>query len=234
MTIVKEQPLLQRLLKPSSTRVRKGLLVCGILSSLLYVGTDVIGNLLYEGYSYADNTWSELFAIEAPTRVLIVPYSIAATLLGAAFAVGLWTLVTPKRTAARITAATLLGSSVVGIAAQAFFPMLTREASAAGEGTLRNALHPPVSMVSGLLLLLAVGFGAVLLGRQFRWYSIGTFVTIVLFVVLAGQQGGRAEANLPTPWIGLEERVSAYAFMLWVAVLAIGLLRAPKPDGQGS
>ena len=42
---------------------RKVLLVCGILSSLLYVATDVLGNLLYEGYSYADNTWSELFAI---------------------------------------------------------------------------------------------------------------------------------------------------------------------------
>lgn len=81
-------------------------------------------------------------------------------------------------------------------------------------------------MVSGILLLLAVGFGAVLLGRRFRWYSIGTIVIIVVFVVLAGQQGGRAEANLPTPWIGLEERVSAYAFMLWVAVLALGLLRA--------
>jgi hypothetical protein len=64
-----------------------------------------------------------------------------------------------------------------------------------------------------------------LLGRRFRWYSIGTIVTIAVFVVLAGQQGGRPEANLPTPWIGLEERISAYAFALWVAVLAIGLLR---------
>jgi len=143
MTIVKQQPLRQRLLKPSSTTLRKGLLVCGILSSLLYVATDVIGTLLYEGYSYADNTWSELFAIGAPTRPLIAPYSIAATLLTAAFAVGLWSLAAPKRTAARVTAAMLLGSSAFGIAAQVFFPMLTREASAAGEGTLRNALHPP-------------------------------------------------------------------------------------------
>lgn len=143
MTIVKERPLRRRILRPPSTRVRKGLLVCGVLSSVLYVATDVLGTLLYEGYSYADNTWSELFAIGAPTRPLVAPYSIAATLLGAAFAVGLWTSATPRRTAARITAAMLLGSSAVGIAAQAFFPMLTREASAAGEGTLRNALHPP-------------------------------------------------------------------------------------------
>jgi hypothetical membrane protein len=210
--------------------VRKILLICGIASSVLYFITDILGALLYPGYSYADNTWSELFAVGAPTRSLIAPYSIAATLLTAAFTVGLWTSAAPRRTAARITAAMLLGSSAVGIAAQVVFPMLTREASAAGEGTLRNALHPPVSMVSGLFLLLAVGFGAILLGRRFRWYSIGTIVTIVVFVVLSGQQGGRAEANLPTPWIGLEERISAYAFMLWVAVLAIGLLRAQKSE----
>ena len=180
--------------------IRNVLLVCGILSSLLYVATDVIGNLLYEGYSFTDNTWSELFAIGAPTRPLTVPYSIASTLLAVAFAVGVWTSASPKL-AARITAAMLLGTSAVGVAAQVFFPMLTREALAAGEGTVRNALHLPVSMVSILFLLLAVGFGAALLGRRFRWYSIGTILMLVVFGVLAGLQGGQAEANLPTPWI---------------------------------
>jgi hypothetical protein len=34
------------------------------------------------------------------------------------------------------------------------------------------------------------------------------------------------EANQPTPWMGTEERINIYATMLWVAVLAIGLLRA--------
>jgi hypothetical protein len=73
-----------------------------------------------------------------------------------------------------------------------------------------------------------VGFGSTLLGRRFRWYSIGTIVTLVVFGVLSGQQGGQAEANLPTPWVELEQRINAYGFALWVAVLAIGLLRAQK------
>jgi hypothetical protein len=34
------------------------------------------------------------------------------------------------------------------------------------------------------------------------------------------------EANEPTPWIGLKERVNFYAAMLWIAALAIALLRA--------
>jgi hypothetical membrane protein len=123
--------------------VRKILLICGIVSSVLYVVSDVIGNLLYPGYSYTDNTWSELFAIGAPTRSLMLSLNIIpGTLLGTAFAVALWTSATPKRTAARITGAMLLGYIASGTAAQLFFPMKTREALAAGEGTLRNALHP--------------------------------------------------------------------------------------------
>jgi hypothetical protein len=36
------------------------------------------------------------------------------------------------------------------------------------------------------------------------------------------------QANEPTPLMGIEERVNIYATMLWVAVLAIGLLRVQK------
>jgi len=209
--------------------VRKILLGCGIASSVLYVVSDVIGNLLYESYTYTDNTWSELFAIGAPTRSLMLSLNIIpGTLLGAAFAVGVWTSATPKRTAARITGAMLLGYTASGTAAQLFFPMKTREALAAGEGTLRNALHPPMLLVSVIFLLLAMGFGSTLLGKRFRYYTYGTILLLVVFGVLSGQQGGRAEANLPTPWLGLEQRISAYTFMLWMAVLAIGLLRAQK------
>jgi len=43
--------------------VRKLLLICGILSSLLYVGTDILAAMLYEGYSYTSQSISELGAI---------------------------------------------------------------------------------------------------------------------------------------------------------------------------
>jgi hypothetical protein len=51
---------------------RKALLVSGVLASLLYLGTDVLAALLYEGYSYTDQTVSELSAIGSPTRHLVV------------------------------------------------------------------------------------------------------------------------------------------------------------------
>ena len=76
-----------------------------------------------------------------------------------------------------------------------------------------------------LFMLLAMGFGATLLGKRFRYYSYGTIAILVVFGVLTSLQAGKMEANEPTPWMGIEERINIYATMLWVAVLAIGLLR---------
>jgi hypothetical protein len=73
-----------------------------------------------------------------------------------------------------------------------------------------------------------MGFGATLLGKRFRYYSYGTIATLVVFGTLASLQADQMAANQPTPWMGIEERINIYATMLWVAVLAIGLLRAQK------
>jgi hypothetical protein len=208
--------------------LRKILLGCGIVSSVLYVLTDVLGSLRYPGYRYADQTFSELTAQGAPTRPLMValngiPYGV----LVAAFAVGLWTSAGPKR-AARITGATLLGYAAFGWAGGALFPMRPREALAAGEETLRNVMHIPATAVMGLFFVLAVGFGSTLLGKRFRYYSYATIAILLVGAVLASLQGGQIAANQPTPWAGIEERMNSYATMLWVAVLAIALLGAQK------
>jgi hypothetical protein len=208
--------------------LRKILLGCGIVSSVLYVVTDVLGTLRYPGYSYADQTFSELTAQGAPTRPLMValngiPYGV----LVAAFAGGVWASAGPKR-AARITRAMLLGYAAFGVAGGLIFPMRPREALAAGEGTLRNTMHIPATAVMSLFIVLAMGFGATLLGKRFRYYSYGTIAILLVFGVLASLQAGQMAANEPTPWMGIEERINIYATMLWVAALAIGLLRAQK------
>ncbi len=208
--------------------VRKILLGCGIVSSVWYVITDVIGTLWYPGYSYTDQEFSELTAQGSPVRPLMIalneiPYS----LLVAAFAGGVWASAGPKR-AARITGAMLLGYAASGMAGGLFFPMNTREALAAGEGTLRNAMHIPATAVMSLFIVLAMGFGATLLGRQFRYYTYGTIAILLVFGGLASLQVGQMVETQPTPWMGIEERINIYATMLWVAVLAIGLLRAQK------
>jgi len=127
--------------------VRKILLICGIASSVLYIVNDVIGTLLYEGYSYADQEFSELTAQGSPVRPLMIALTeIPYTLLVLAFAAGVWESAGRGR-AGRITAAMLIGYAVTGMVTGVFFPMATREVMAAGEGTLRNAMHPSARLL---------------------------------------------------------------------------------------
>ena len=60
---------------------RKILLICGIVSSLVYVAMNVFVPMQWEGYSSASQTVSELSAIGAPTRPLWVPLGVAYTCL---------------------------------------------------------------------------------------------------------------------------------------------------------
>jgi hypothetical protein len=210
--------------------VRKILLGCGIASSVLYIVVDLLGTLQYPGYRYTEQQFSELTAQGSPVRPLMIALNlIPYTLLVAAFAVGVWTSAGPKR-AGRITAAMLLGYAAFGMAGGLFFPMNTREALAAGERGLQNAMHPPLTAVMSLFIVLAMGFGATLLGKRFRYYSYGTIALLIVFGVLTSLQAGKMVADEPTPWMGLTERINIYATMLWVAVLAIGLLRAQKSE----
>src|SRR5215212_6100987 len=154
--------------------LRKILLICGIVSSVWYVITDVIGTLGYPGYSYTDQEFSELTAQGSPVRPLMIALNeIPYTLLVLAFAAGIWESAGRTR-AGRITAAMLIGYALTGMVTGVIFPMPTREVLAAGEGTLRNAMHPPGTIVMSLFFVLAVGFGSTLLGKRFRYYSYGT------------------------------------------------------------
>src|SRR5215203_1953205 len=163
---------------------RKILLVCGIVSSLLYVAMNVFVPMRWEGYSSASQTVSELSAIGASTRPLWVPLGLA------------WP------------------------------PMHLREVLAAGGGTLTDTMHIVFAMVTVVLMLLAMGFGAVAFGNRFRLYSIATMVILLACGALTVPDAANIQANLPTPWVGVWERINIGVFLLWVIVLATRLLSA--------
>jgi hypothetical protein len=200
---------------------RKVLLVCGIVSSLLYVAMNVFVPMQWEGYSSASQTVSELSAIGAPTRALWVPLGIAYTLLLTAFGWGVWESARRNRPL-RIVGSLMVASGVIGLA---WPPMHQRAVLAAGGGTLTDTMHIVWSVVTVLFFVLEIGFGAAAFGKRFRLYSIATMMILVVFGTLTGLDGPRVSANLPTPWIGVWERISIAVFLLWVVVLAVGLLR---------
>jgi hypothetical protein len=173
----------------------------------------------WEDYSSASQTVSELSAIGAPTRPLWVPLGIVYTLLVAVFGWGVL-VSADRRSPLRVVGGLMVAYGVVGLA-WPFAPMHLRGAAF----TLTDAMHIALGIVTVLLMLLAMGFGAAALGRTFRLYSIASIAISVAFGVLTGLDSPRIAANLPTPWIGIWERVIIGAFLLWVVVLAFALLR---------
>ncbi len=210
---------------------RKVLLVCGILSSLLY-GT-MIGAIGFEGYSPISQTVSELSAIGAPTRPLWMLLGSVYDALVVAFGLGVWVSAGGKR-ALYVVSGLLVAFGMLGCA-WPFASMHQPEVLAAGGGTLSDTLHIILGMVTVLFMLLAIGFGATTFGKRFSVYSIATILILLVFGAATGLDCPRIAANQPTPYVGLWERINIAAFLLWVVVLAIALLRAPaeRQDGRG-
>jgi hypothetical protein len=205
--------------------LRKILLICGIISSLFYVAINIFVPLRFPGYSSVSQTVSELSAVGAPTRPLWVPLGIVYALLGAAFGWGVWKSAVGNRPL-RIAGGSIFINGVISL----FWPpMHQREVLAAGGGTLTDTLHIIFSMVTVLLFVLSIGFGAAAFGKRFRLYSIATMVTLAAFGVLTGLNAPRLEANLPTPLMGVWERINIGVYLLWVVVLAVILLRRKRP-----
>ncbi len=200
---------------------RKTLLVCGILSSLVYIGADVVAAGRWEQYSYTSQMISELMAIDTPTRPMLVVLFTISNLLATAFGVGVWLSARPGRRALRVAAWLFVAYGVVGEFALLFCPMHMREAAK----TATDTRHIIATAALVLITFLYIGFAAAARGKTFRLYSIATVIVLFIFGALSGLQGPRIDQGLPTPGFGLMERVNIYASFLWMAVFALALLR---------
>lgn len=106
--------------------------------------------------------------------------------------------------------------------------MHQREVLAVGAGSLTDTLHLIWAAVTVVIIVTAVAIGATALGQAFRIYSFMTIVVMVIFGALTGACANRLEEGSPTPWIGLWERISIAAYLIWVVALAVALLRKEK------
>lgn len=201
--------------------IRELLLICGILASLLYVAMNVFVPLQWPGYSFASRVISELSAVDAPTRSLWVPLGFVYTALMVAFGWGVWVSARGNRSL-RVAGALIFVYSIIGLA---WPPMHQREVVAAGGATLTDTLHIVWSFAWVTFMLAAIAFAAAGLGKRFRLYSIATLAILLAFGVLTGLDAPKLSANLPTPLIGVWERIQIGVVMFWDMVLAIALLR---------
>jgi hypothetical protein len=202
------------------------LLVSGIISSILYIGIDILATNLYPGYNFAAQAVSELFAIGAPTSsVVVVGFTLSSVCL-LAFAVGVW-LTAPKRfNAFRLMALMMAANAIDALLLWNFFPMHMRGA----EQTLTDTMHAILAInpfVWGTVIC-----GALAFRNWFRRVTILTTIAMAVLAVIAFSYLPNVLSNQPTPWLGLTERASQYIYFLWQVVLAFMLLRRtglPQP-----
>ena len=208
--------------------MKKVLLVCGVLSSLLYACIDALAGTLYVGYSHISQGFSELLSPGSPVRQLALQLGTAYGVLLLAFALGIWVSAGQSR-ALRIMALMVFGQAIDGLVTPVYFPAPMRGVAGAESASI---FHVALTAVGVFTILLALVFGAIAYRNWFRYYSVGSLLVILAFGLIGFSYVPAINANLPTPWLGATERINIYGWMLWVAMLAIILLQTKESDGN--
>ena len=205
--------------------MRKTLLACGALSSILYVAMVVVIGAQSNGYDWMSQTISELSAIDAPTRRPWVIAGALYTVLILAFGWGV------HLSAGSTTNLRRSGDAIVAYGSLGLLwplaPMHLREVLAAGGGTASDTMHLVLASVTVSLMLVAMLLVTTAFDRRFRWFSAASLVILCVFGALTFLDAPALSKNLPTPWLGLWERINIGVFLLWVVVLAMKLWRVP-------
>jgi hypothetical protein len=201
------------------------LLACGVAYSLSYlVANDVVAATRYEGYSRTSQAVSELSATGAPTRAFLMFMLPIWTALMVAFGIGVWKAAEAKHSI-RIVGALLVTFGITGLLWLAF-PMTSRQEMVSGTTPANDAGHIAMTGLTVVLIIAQLVFGAAAFGRKFQIYSLVTAAIVLIFGGLTGTQAPKIPNGEPTPWMGLFERINIGAWLLWIAVLAILLIRA--------
>jgi hypothetical membrane protein len=200
------------------------LLTCGIIASLLYIAMNLFIPLFYPGYDPVSQVVSELSAIGAPTRTIWLVPGILYSLLVAAFGWGI-SLSAGKSRNLHLVGTLMIISGLIGLA---WSPMHRREILAAGGGSFTDTWHIVMTFITLVMMLLIIGFAAAAMKRSFRIYSFLTVVVFMVFGILTWLASPGISTNVPTPMIGVWERINIGAYMLWMIVLAVLLLQRAK------
>lgn len=207
------------------SRVNRSLLACGLVAPLIYFSADLASSLSYDGYQWADQAVSELFAVEAPTRNFVVVMFTVYNALLFAFALGILR-VSDQRRALRIIAFLLAASAVLGLITDLFAPMHARGFQQGSTGQW----HIILTGVQTLFIFAMLAAGTRVLER---WFRVASWVVIAILLVagpVTALLTGDMEVSEPSPWMGVAERVLIYTYLLWTGALAVSLLREDQTE----
>ncbi|WP_030169390.1 DUF998 domain-containing protein [Spirillospora albida] len=206
----------------------RGLLLAAVAAVVVYVIGDVLASLRYDGYSYLDQAISELSAFGSPVRPLMVTVILIHNVLLLAFGIGV--LRVAQRGSVRwIGILQIADFVIVGIPTHTFWAMSSRDM----ESGFNDVMHIALSGVFSMLVVAMLILSAVAYPGRFRLYALATTVTVIGFGIASSFAIRGLEQN-DTPWAGALERINAYAYFAWLAILALTILRrdfrAARPE----
>ena len=202
-----------------SRPLKRILLAAGIAAVVLYGIGDLVSGLLYEGYRFADQAISELSAFGSPVRPLMMSMILIHGALIIAFGVGVW--LSADRRSLRLAGISMIAAGLIGLPTHTIFAMSSRWM----EFAFNDTMHITLSMVFSLFVITAIVSSAVAYPGLFRVYAIATAVVVTGFGIASGVAMGGVEQD-QTAWAGAFERINAYAYFVWIVVLAVRMRRA--------
>ena len=197
--------------------MKKLLLICGVISPLIYIGMTILGGALIPGYSHIKDTVSELMSPEAPNKGLMDTLMALSSVFSTLFGIGILLFAKASAQSSRlgvIGGVLLIILGILQIVVVLFFPQDPMGAELTFQGKMHIGLVAVEALMSILIpLLLGLWLRKTGLMPGPGIYSI---VSAALIVVM-----GIAIFPLGTSIMGLTERITVMIYELWMIIIAL-------------
>lgn len=197
--------------------MKKLLLLCGVISPLIYIGMTILGGALWPGYNHIKDTVSELMSPGAPNKTIMDTFMVLSSVFTTLFGIGVLHFIKNSGHSTRLGtsgAVLLIILGLLQIIVVLFFP----------QDPMGEKLTFPGKMHIGLVGLEAVMSILIplLLGLWLRksglmpFYGTYSIITVILTIAM-----GAAIMPLGESVLGLTERLTILFYQLWMIVMSI-------------
>ena len=185
----------------------------GVAAALVYLSGDLVAGSLYETYSFRDQAISELTAYGSPVRPLMIIVMLTHGVLLVLF--GLSIMRKSDLLILRWLGGLLIALGVMGFPTHTVWAMTSRDL----EPAFNDTMHIAMSFLWAILMVPTVVLSAIAFRGWFRPFALAMLLLMLGFGVASASLAAGIEENR-TPWLGGFERVSAYAYLVWLGALA--------------
>ena len=193
------------------------LLLCGVISPLIYIGMTILGGALTPGYSHIKDTVSELMSPGAPNKSLMDTLMALSSVFMTLFGIGVFQFVKASGQSSRLAIASAVLLIVLGIlqvVVVLFFPQDPMDA----ELTFPGKMHIGLVGIQALMSILIPLFLGLWMHKTGKMPGFGIYSIISAALTVAM---GIAIFPLGKSIMGLTERITVLIYDLWLIIIAV-------------